>query len=70
MMEAVKGRPTALTQAGGPAPGKPHLPEISSLAVLHGQQGQVVGSQVLHALRDIAGSHHIGVVQPKKGGIQ
>lgn len=47
-------------------PRPPHLPEISSLAVLHGQQGQVIGSQVLHSLRHISGSHHIGVVQPRK----
>lgn len=36
------------------------------MAVLHGQEGQVVGSQVLHPLRDIPGGHHVGVVQPKK----
>lgn len=36
------------------------------MAVLHGQQGQVIGSQILHPLGDIPGSHHIGVVEPKE----
>lgn len=36
------------------------------MAVLHGQQGQVIGRQVLHPLRDISGSHHIGVGQPRR----
>ena len=44
---------------------QPHLAQVPALAVLHGQQGQVVGSQALHAFRDVPGGHHIGVVQPR-----
>lgn len=57
-------------------PPQPHLPQVPSLAVLHGQQGQVVGSQALHALGDVPGGHHVGVVQPggrepvREGGLQ
>lgn len=49
-----------------PPPWGPHLSEVSSLAVLHGQQGQVIGSQVLHPLGDIPRCHHTGVVQPRR----
>lgn len=65
MMKEVKGLPTAPVQTGcAPPSWKPHLSKISSLAVFHGQEGQVVGSQVLHPLWDIPGSHHIGMVEP------
>lgn len=46
-----------------PPPQGPHLAEISTLAVLHGQQWQVIWCELLHPFRDITGSHHIGMVQ-------
>lgn len=53
-----------------PQPQKTHSPEVSSLAVLHGQQRQIIGCQVLHPLWDIPGGHHVGMVQPGKKGSQ
>ena len=44
---------------------QPHLAQVPALTVLHRQQGPVVGSQALHAFRDVPGSHHIGMVQPR-----
>lgn len=37
------------------------------MAVLHGQQWQVIWRKLLHPFRDVTGSHHIGMVQPEEG---
>lgn len=37
------------------------------MAVLHSQQWQVIGCKLLHSLGNIAGSHHVRMVQPENG---
>lgn len=45
--------------------GAAHLPQVSSGAVLHGQQGKIVQGDALHLLWNILSRHHVDVIQPE-----
>lgn len=43
-----------------------YLPQVSSLAVLHSQQWQVIcGHQLLHPFRNVPGCHNVDMIQPE-----